>query len=190
MRDFVGRLRDAGCEVFIVHARNAWLQGLSPKENREVPPLRYEVVYRLAADFPQAQFVLNGGITSLTQAAGALQRLHGVMLGRAAYHDPYLLAAVDGELFGANEAPPTRAAVVAAMSTYLERQAAAGVPPRAVLRHMLPLFHGEHGARNWRRLLSDPQFIDRHGAQALHAAARAFTTRRADRVEAAALPDA
>jgi tRNA-dihydrouridine synthase A len=190
VRDFVGRLHEAGCAVFIVHARNAWLRGLSPKENREVPPLRYEVAQRLATDFPQAQFVLNGGIVSLTQAADALQRLHGVMLGRAAYHQPYLLAAVDRELFGATEAPPTRAQVVAAMSIYLERQAAAGVPPRAVLRHMLPLFHGEHGARNWRRLLSDPEFIDRHGAQALHAAARVFTTRRTDWAEAAAASDA
>ena len=188
VRDFVGRLHDAGCAVFIVHARNAWLKGLSPKQNREVPPLRYEVAYRLADDFPQAQFVLNGGIVSLAQAAEPLARLAGVMLGRAAYHDPYLLAAVDRGLFGAAEAPPTRAQVVTAMSAYLEQQAAAGVPPRAVLCHMLQLFHGEHGARNWRRLLSDPTFIDRHGAQSLQAAARAFTTRRADWAEAAATP--
>jgi tRNA-dihydrouridine synthase A len=186
VRDFVGQLHEAGCEVFIVHARNAWLKGLSPKENREVPPLRYQVVYRLAGDFPRAKFVLNGGITSLAQAADPLQRLHGVMLGRAAYHDPYLLAAVDRELFGAADAPPARSTVVAAMSAYLEQQAAVGVPPRAILRHMLQLFHGEHGARNWRRLLSDPELIDRHGAQSLHAAARAFTTRRTDWVEAAA----
>jgi tRNA-dihydrouridine synthase A len=178
VRDFVGRLHEAGCEVFIVHARNAWLKGLSPKANREVPPLRYGVVYRLAGDFPRATFVLNGGIASLAQATEPLQRLHGVMLGRAAYHDPYLLAAVDLELFGAVDAPPARSQVVAAMSAYLERQAAAAVPPRAVLRHMLQLFHGEHGARNWRRLLSDPEFIDRHGAHSLQAAARAFTIRR------------
>ena len=188
VRDFVGRLSDAGCEVFIVHARNAWLKGLSPKANREVPPLRYEVVDRLAADFPRAQFVLNGGIVSLAQSAEALARLAGVMVGRAAYHDPYLLAAVDRELFGAAEAPPTRPQVLAAMSAYLERQAAAGLPPRAVLRHMLQLFHGEHGARNWRRLLSDPEFIDRHGAHSLQAAARAFATRRIDRDAAAAAP--
>ena len=179
VRDFVGRLHEAGCEVFIVHARNAWLSGLSPKDNREVPPLRYEFVYRLAGDFAGAQFVINGGIGSLAQAAEALQRLHGVMLGRAAYHDPYLLAAVDGELFGAAEAPPPRSRVVAAMSAYLQRQSVAGVPPRAVLRHMLQLFHGEHGARNWRRMLSDPQFIGRHGAQALQAASRLYSVGRA-----------
>ena len=186
VRDFVGQLHEAGCDVFIVHARNAWLKGLSPKANREVPPLRYEVVYRLAGDFPRAQFVLNGGIATLAQAAGPLQRLHGVMLGRAAYHDPYLLATVDRELFAAADAPPSRTEVVAAMSAYLRRQAAAGVPPRSILRHMLQLFHGEHGARSWRRLLSDPEFIERHGAQALQSAARAFTTRHLDRDPAAA----
>jgi tRNA-dihydrouridine synthase A len=190
VRDFVGQVHQAGCEVFIVHARNAWLRGLSPKENREVPPLRYEVVYRLAGDFPRAQFVLNGGITSLAQAAAPLQRLAGVMLGRAAYHDPYLLAGVDRELFGSADVPVSRAQVIAAMSAYLERQAAAGVPPRAVLRHLLQLFHGEHGARNWRRLLSDPEFIGRHGAQSLHAAARLFTTRSTAFSDAAGLPAA
>jgi tRNA-dihydrouridine synthase A len=190
VRDFVGRLHEAGCAAFIVHARNAWLRGLSAKENREVPPLRYEVVYRLAGDFPRACFVLNGGIASLAAAAVPLQRLHGVMLGRAAYQDPYLLAAVDRELFGAAEPPPTRSQVVAAMSAYLERQAAAGVPPRAILRHMLQLLHGEHGARNWRRLLSDPRFIDRHGARSLHAAARAFAGRHSAWSDAAASPAA
>jgi len=188
VRDFVGQLHAAGCEVFIVHARNAWLRGLSPKENREVPPLRYEVVYRLADDFPQAQFVLNGGIASLAEAAGPLQRLAGVMLGRAAYHEPYLLAAVDHELFADAAAPPSRAQIVAAMSAYLQRQAAAGVPPRAILRHLLGLFHGEHGARNWRRLLSDPDFIGQHGPQSLHAAARAFAARRLDWAAAPASP--
>jgi len=188
LRDFVGQVHAAGCDVFIVHARNAWLKGLSPKENREVPPLRYEFAYQLAADFPRVQFVLNGGITSLAQAAEPLRRLAGVMVGRAAYHDPYLLADVDVELFGAAAAGPSRAGVVAAMSAYLEREAAAGVPPRAILRHLLGLFHGQRGARSWRRLLSDPDFIERHGAHSLHVAARAFTTRQAD--WATALPAA
>ncbi len=178
VRDFVGEVHAAGCAVFIVHARNAWLNGLSPKENREVPPLRYDVVYRLAQEFPRAQFVLNGGLSGLAQAWEPLRRLPGVMLGRAAYHDPYLLAAVDGDLFGSAQSPPSRAQVTAAMSDYLERQAAGGVPPRAVLRHLLGLLHGEHGARNWRRLLSDPAFIERHGAHALQAAARAYAARR------------
>jgi tRNA-dihydrouridine synthase A len=185
VRDFVGRLHEAGCGVFIVHARNAWLSGLSPKENRELPPLRYEVVFRLAAEFPAARFVLNGGIVTLAQAEEPLRRLAGVMLGRAAYHDPYLLAAVDSRLFGEPSPPPSRAAVVAAMSAYLERQAASGTPPRAILRHLLGLYHGEPGARNWRRLLSDPAFVARHGVHSLRAAARAFAAHRLDAVPAA-----
>jgi tRNA-dihydrouridine synthase A len=187
VRDFVGHLHAAGCEVFIVHARNAWLKGLSPKENREVPPLRPEVVDRLAADFADAAFVLNGGITRLADTAAPLQRLAGVMLGRAAYHDPYLLAGVDSRLFGDGAPPPARAQVVATMSAYLHRQAATGTPPRAILRHLLGLYHGEPGARRWRRLLSDAAFISRHGAASLQAAARAFATHRVDGV--LSLPD-
>jgi tRNA-dihydrouridine synthase A len=185
VRDFVGHLHAAGCEVFIVHARNAWLSGLSPKENREVPPLRPEVVYRLAAEFPAAQFVLNGGIVTLDEVEEPLRRLAGVMLGRAAYHDPYLLAGVDSLLFGDASPLPSRARVVAAMSHYLERQAASGAPPRAILRHLLGLYHGEPGARNWRRLLSDPAFIAENGARSLQAAARAFAAHRLDAAPAA-----
>jgi len=180
VRDFVGHLHAAGCDVFIVHARNAWLKGLSAKENREVPPLRYECVYRLACDFPAAQFVLNGGLTALAQIAEPLRRLAGVMVGRAAYHDPYLLSGVDRELFGETAPPPTREEVATGMSAYLGRQSAAGVAPRAILRHMLGLYHGQRGARNWRRLLSDPAFVEHHGAQTLHAAARRFAVHRND----------
>jgi tRNA-dihydrouridine synthase A len=186
MRDFVGQLHEAGCDVFIVHARNAWLKGLSPKENREVPPLRYEFVDRLARDFPTAQVVLNGGLASLAQAAGPLQHLAGVMFGRAAYQAPYLLATVDNELFGEAGAPPSRAQVVAAMSDYLARQVGAGAAPRAILRHLLGLYHGERGARAWRRLLSDPSFVEAHGAQSLQAAARLFSVHRRESMAAAA----
>ncbi len=188
VRDFVGQLHAAGCEVFIVHARNAWLQGLSPKENREVPPLRYEVVYRLAHEFPAAQFVLNGGLTTLAQAAEPLHHLAGVMFGRAAYHDPYFLAEVDHVLFADGQIPPRRAQVVAAMSEYLARQFDRGVAPRAVLRHMLGLYLGQRGARNWRRLLSDAGFIAQHGPHSLNAAARLFTTHRSDWAAAPAQP--
>lgn len=170
VRDFVGALADAGCGVFIVHARNAWLKGLSPKENREVPPLRYAVVYRLKRDFPTATFVLNGGIVSLAQAQQELTRVDGVMLGRAAYHDPYLLAAVDRELFGAAQPLPAREEVARKMSAYLQRVHADGVAPRAVVCHMLGLYHGQRNARRWRQLLSDPAFLARHGAGVLHAA--------------------
>jgi tRNA-dihydrouridine synthase A len=188
--DFVGHLHDAGCEVFVVHARTAWLKGLSPKENRQVPPLRREVVYRLAGDFPTAQFVLNGGLVSLAQAAEPLRRLPGVMFGRAAYQDPYLLSRVDRDVFGDASTPPSRARVVASMSAYLARQVAAGVAPRSILRHLLGLYHGQRGARQWRRLLSDPAFLDQHGALALHAAAKLFAVHRDDWADAAAAPAA
>ena len=172
VRDFVGALFDAGCRVFIVHARNAWLKGLSPKENRAVPPLRYGVVAQLKRDFRAATIVLNGGIVSLAQAQAELGAVDGVMLGRASYHDPYLLAEVDRQLFDDARPAPTRAQVVARMSDYLAQAAAQGAAPRAVLCHMLGLYQGQRGARQWRRLLSDPVFLAREGVHALSAAHR------------------
>jgi len=170
VRDFVGQLVEAGCRVFIVHARNAWLRGLSPKENREVPPLRYERVAQLKHDFPEAAFVLNGGLQTLVQARIELERCDGVMLGRAAYHDPYLLAEVDASLFGDAGPPPTREQVVDSMSEHLARLLARGTHPRALLRHLLGLYHGRRGGRHWRRLLSDPAFVAREGSNVLRAA--------------------
>jgi len=159
VRDFVGALRDAGCEVFIVHARNAWLEGLSPKENREVPPLRYDVVRRLAADFPGAAFVLNGGLGSVEAALGEGHGLDGAMLGRAAYHDPWLLSQVDPRVYGDTAPVASRAQAVERMIGYAARQRAAGVPLRAIVRHMLGLYHGRPGARVWRRTLSDSALL-------------------------------
>jgi tRNA-dihydrouridine synthase A len=179
VRDFVGALADAGCAVFIVHARNAWLRGLSPKENREVPPLRPDVVDRLKRDFPAARFVLNGGLASVEQITQSLVprdgvKLDGVMIGRAAYHEPALLPAFDAVAFGESAPPCQREAVVEKMSVYLREMTAEGVAPRAVIRHMLGLYQGERGARQWRRWLSDSGFLARHGADALVAAAAAF----------------
>jgi len=174
VRDFVGTLEGAGCRVFIAHARNAWLKGLSPKENREVPPLNYGFVYRLRADFPSATFVLNGGITSLAQAEAELAHVDGVMLGRAAYHDPYLLAGVDARIFDEIAPAAMRADVAAKMGRYLERMAANGTSARAVTGHMLGLYHGQPNARLWRRQLSDPQFLACHGAGTLRAADAVF----------------
>ena len=171
VRDFVGHSFDAGCRVFLVHARNAWLRGLSPKQNREVPPLRYDVVRRLKRDFPEATVVLNGGLVSGTLIASALEDLDGVMLGRMAYQQPHFLALMEKELFG--RALPARgpAAWVEPASRYLERAVAQGASPWSVIRHTLGLFHGSPGARAWRRQLSDPQFVARHGADALRRAA-------------------
>jgi tRNA-dihydrouridine synthase A len=157
VRDFVGTVADAGCEVFIVHARNAWLKGLSPKENREVPPLRYEVVALLAREFPTLTFVVNGGLATPAAIGEALDRFDGVMIGRAPYHEPWLLAMMDGA--AADGLVRTRASVVAAMADYATRCAADGVPLRSIVRHMLGLYHGQPAARTWRRMLSDATLL-------------------------------
>src|SRR3954449_8848785 len=143
VRDFVGTVAEAGAEVFIVHARNAVLKGLSPKENREIPPLKYPYVVRLKQDFPQLEIVINGGITTRAQIAEQLQKVDGVMLGRAAYHDPWVLA----------DPGKTRAEVVARMVAYCRRLK--DVPIRNIARHILGLYHGQPHARIWRRMLSD-----------------------------------
>lgn len=154
LRDFVGCVAEAGCGVFIVHARNAWLKGLSPKENREVPPLRYDLVQRLKREFPALTIVLNGGLIDLETIEAQLQRVDGVMLGRAAYHDSWLLARADAALYGG--VSRARAEVVQSMIVYAEGQRARGVGLRQIARHMLGLYHGMPRARLWRRLLSDP----------------------------------
>jgi tRNA-dihydrouridine synthase A len=143
VRDFVGTVAEAGCRTFIVHARNAVLKGLSPKENREIPPLKYHYVVQLKRDFPQLEIVINGGITTREQIAAHLAHVDGVMLGRAAYHDPWVVA----------DPGKTRAQVVAAMAAYARRHREA--PLRGIVRHMLGLYHGLPRARQWRRLLSD-----------------------------------
>jgi tRNA-dihydrouridine synthase A len=156
VRDFVGTVAQAGCKVFVVHARNAWLKGLSPKENREVPPLRYELVHRLKRDFPQLVIGINGGITTDEQIAQQLQQLDGVMVGREAYHHPWLLAGWDTRYFGATAEPPAREAVEHAMVAYMEREAAArGTPWASIARHMMGLYNGLPGARRWRQVWSD-----------------------------------
>jgi tRNA-dihydrouridine synthase A len=159
VRDFVGTVADAGCDVFIVHARNAVLKGLSPKANREVPPLRYEFVHRLKRDFPGLTIVINGGIATLGDIARELSEVDGVMLGRAAYHHPYVLADADALCFGPGARPRSRAEIVAALLPYVEAQLAHGVHLRAITRHILGLYHGSPGARAWRRTLSDAALL-------------------------------
>ena len=156
VRDFVGTVADAGCQVFIVHARNAWLKGLSPKENREVPPLRYELVHRLKADFPQLTIAINGGISQTAQVAEQLEHTDGVMVGREAYHNPWWLASWDTDFFGDAPTGITRESVEAEMVAYMAREAAEhGTPYSAIARHMLGLRHGQPGARRWRQVWSD-----------------------------------
>jgi tRNA-dihydrouridine synthase A len=145
--------RRAGCRTFIVHARNAVLKGLSPKDNREIPPLRHDEVHRLKRDFPELEIVANGGLATAAQAEAELAQVDGVMLGRAAYHDSYVLAELDARLFGG--VAPARAEVVRRMYRYAAAEIGRGTPLRAVARHVLGLFQGRPGARAWRRMLSD-----------------------------------
>ena len=154
LADFVATVAGAGCNTFIIHARKAYLKGLSPKENRTVPPLKYEYAWQLKADFPQLTMVVNGGITDLDAAAQQLRHVDGVMLGRAAYHDPYLLADVDRRFFADAHPVPSRAQLVEDMLPYIERELADGTSLKQITRHMLGLFQGRPGARLWRRHLS------------------------------------
>ena len=152
--DFVGQVHEAGCDTFIVHARIAILEGLSPKENRDIPPLRYEVVHQLKADFPQMEIILNGGLTDLDVMQEHLHGLDGVMVGREAYHNPYLLAEVD-QRFYADEAPVrSRIEVLEALRPYIAAHLAQGGMMHHVTRHILGLFQGLPGARHFRRQLS------------------------------------
>ena len=178
MRDFVGTVAEAGCTVFIVHARNAWLQGLSPKENREIPPLRYPVVHRLKQDFPQLTIAINGGITTSDQIAEHLPWLDGVMVGREAYHNPLVMADWDARFWGDGTAPVVdadwRLALEAQMLDYIDaQQAAHGTPWPHITRHMLGLWNGQPGARRWRQVWSDHRLKGlpaREVAQRAHAA--------------------
>ena len=155
LRDFVTTVAETGCRRFIVHARKALLSGLSPKDNRDVPPLHYDLVYRLKAERPDLTVVLNGGVTSLAAADGHLAHVDGVMLGRAAYQNPYLLAEVDGRYFGAKTPPPTRHDVIDRLLPYIEAELSAGTPLKAMTRHLMGLFRDRPGARYWRRTLSE-----------------------------------
>ena len=153
LQHFTETMLAAGVQILVVHARKAWLQGLSPKENREIPPLDYERVYRLKREFPQLVVVINGGIATVEAVQAHLAQVDGVMLGRAAYHDPYLLAKVEAALYG--EPMPERADVLRRMQPYVEAELARGPALKHITRHVLGLFQGEPGARGFRRILSE-----------------------------------
>ena len=164
LAEFIGTVAEAGCQTFIVHARKAWLKGLSPRENREIPPLQYDVVKRLKHDFPHLDIILNGGIVDLDGAIEQLGSFDGVMLGRAAYHDPYLLADVDRRVFGVDQEPLSREDVVELMLPYIESEIKKGQRLHGITRHMLGLFHGQHGGRIWRRRLGEAATRSQAGA--------------------------
>ena len=154
--DFVAINRDAGCNTFIVHARKAWLSGLSPKQNREVPPLNYPAVFALKRDFPELEIILNGGLKTLADCTAALENIDGVMIGREAYHNPYMLERVDAEIFGQAAAQArSRIEIALRYADYIEQQLQRGSRLNHMTRHILGLFNGVPGARQWRRFLSE-----------------------------------
>jgi tRNA-dihydrouridine synthase A len=167
---FVSIVSQTGCTRFSVHARKAWLQGLSPKENREVPPLRYEDVHRLKQDFPRLSIEINGGFTSLEQVQTQLQIVDAVMIGRAIYDNPYLLALADREIYGEDTAPPSRHQIVTAMLPYIDLQISQGWRLNSITRHMLQLFHGQPGSRIWKRVITERSVLPGAGVEVVERA--------------------
>ncbi|MEY4769010.1 MAG: hypothetical protein RL637_1649 [Pseudomonadota bacterium] len=155
LAEFISCVSQAGCRTFIIHARKAWLSGLSPKQNREVPPLRYEVVFQLKQQFTHLEIILNGGIEQIETATTLLTQVDGVMLGRAVYQQPYLLAEVDEKIFAENQPKRSRQQIVFELVPYIQAQLANGVRLHSISRHLLGLFHGQKGGKQWRRYLSE-----------------------------------
>jgi tRNA-dihydrouridine synthase A len=164
---FVEAVGATGCDTFIIHARKAWLKGLSPKENREIPPLNYARVHQLKADFPHLKIILNGGLATLAHAANELRGLDGVMLGRAAYHTPWLLADVDSAFFLKANPLTNRIDAVTGMFPYIEEQLRRGEFLSKIARHMLGLFHGQPGGRHWRQIISEQSHLPGAGIEVL-----------------------
>jgi tRNA-dihydrouridine synthase A len=167
---FIDAVAQGGCRIFILHARKAWLEGLSPKENRDVPPIEYERVYRIKARRPDLTIIVNGGIGTLSEAADHLTHVDGVMLGRAAYQDPYILADVDQRVFGSAEPSPSRLNVLDSFMAYAEVELTRGVRLNQMTRHILGLFHGQPRARAFRRLLAENAHLECAGLDVLKAA--------------------
>lgn len=152
---FIEIVRAAGCNTFIIHARKAWLSGLSPKQNREIPPLQYQIVHQLKQDFPDLEIVINGGFTNLEQVGSQLTMVDGVMIGRGVVHNPYLLAEADRQIFGVRSAVPSREAILERYLRYIEQQLVQGARLQAMTRHVLGLYLGQYGARKFRRILTE-----------------------------------
>jgi len=182
--EFVETVAEAGCDVFIVHARKAWLKGLSPKQNREIPLLDYDTVYRLKTQYPQLEIILNGGIGNLDQAEQHLQHVDGVMLGREVYHNPYMLAYVDQRFFQDDHALPSRLEIVQRLVPYIEQQLAMGNRLHNITRHITGLYHAMPGARAWRRQLSEQGVRKDAGVDVLRQALALVEDRDASRMVA------
>ncbi len=164
---FVSIVAETGCQRFSVHARKAWLQGLSPKENREIPPLRYDLVHQLKRDFPHLAIEINGGFTSLEQVQAQLEFVDAVMIGRAAYDNPYLLALVDREIYSESTPIPNREQIVTAMIPYIDDWVSNGGRLNNITRHMLQLFHGQPGSRIWRRIITEQSVLPGAGTEVI-----------------------
>lgn len=157
LADFVGTVAEKGCDTFIVHARKAFLQGLSPAENRNVPPLKWDIVHRLKREMPQLNIIINGGIQTIDQVKENLEKVDGVMIGREAYTNPYFMAEIESEVFQ-NKNVPSRHAIIESLIPYVDKSAAAGVPLKDITRHILGLYQGLPGARRWRQILSEEAY--------------------------------
>ena len=162
LKHFVTVVTQSGCKTFIIHARNAWLGGLNPKENRTIPPLRYAFVYQLKKDFPQLEIIINGGIKTYAEIEQHLQYVDGVMLGREAYHNPYLLSEVDQRYFNDHYPIPSRVEIIKQLLPYIETELRQGTYLKYIARHLIGLFQGQAGAKSWRRTLSEEAM--RYGA--------------------------
>jgi tRNA-dihydrouridine synthase A len=173
VRDFIGTVAQGGAQVFIVHARNAWLKGLSPKLNREIPPLRYEIVAALKRDFPELTIAINGGLTTLDESREQLDQVDGVMLGREPYHNPWMLASVDSALFGKPDPVSDRFELIDPLMAYAQRHIDQGGRLRDLSRHVLGLFNGLAGARRWRQMLSDATLLAQNDPALIARAAQA-----------------
>jgi tRNA-dihydrouridine synthase A len=169
LHHFVSTVAAAGCGEFIVHARKAWLTGLSPKENREVPPLQYELVQKIKQDFPQLRIIVNGGLKTVAEIDQQIQTLDGAMIGREAYHNPYFLTELESRYFGM-QAVPSRVGVIEALVPYIERQLRDEGKLTHITRHVLGLFKGQQGANGWRRYLSEHAHLDGAGVEVIMAA--------------------
>lgn len=169
LSEFVGTVAEKGCETFIIHARKAILDGLSPAENRSIPPLQWDMAYKLKRDFPNLEIVLNGGISELFQIKEALDNLDGVMIGREAYKNPYFIAEVEKEIFGTKNIP-TRDDTIKALIPYIEKHLAEGLPIKDITRHILGLYHCRKGGKKWRQVLSDDAYKEKAGIEVIYKA--------------------
>ncbi|MEE9551844.1 MAG: tRNA dihydrouridine(20/20a) synthase DusA [Gammaproteobacteria bacterium] len=170
LKSFIEQVNRAGCDIFVIHARTAWLNGLSPKENRDIPPLQYEVVHQLKKDFPALEIIINGGFVALEQIIQQYKHVDGVMIGRAAYHNPYMLAEVDQKIFCGKDYIPSRYEILKEFMAYIQQNLEQGIYLSHMTRHILGLFQGQFGARAFRRIISENAYKPGAGIEVLQEA--------------------